>query len=57
MSAFNFSKVNELIEKFFANDKEDKKIKIVVILGLLGIFLIFISNFLNFEGKKNSNWY
>lgn len=55
MSAFNFSKVNELIEKFFANDKEDKKIKIVVILGLLGIFLIFISNFLNFEGKKNSN--
>ena len=55
MSAFNFSKVNELIEKFFANDKEDKKIKIVITLGLVGIFLIFMSNFWSFEGKKNSD--
>ena len=55
MTNFNFSKIGELVEKFFVTDKEDKKIKIVVILGLIGIFLIFMSNFWNFEGKKDSD--
>ena len=55
MANFNFSKISELIEKFFVTDKEDKKIKIVITLGLVGIFLIFMSNFWNVEGKKNSD--
>ena len=33
MANFNFSKISELIEKFFVTDKEDKKIKIVITLG------------------------